>query len=97
MPEGTWAVGGGIEIPCQYTIIGPKVHKKNCRKELRKVQLYCVINNKRKAGLYRRGIIFGWAYIRVEKRVTNLGGLYSGELIHGGGGGGLFTEFYGIL
>ena len=33
------------------------------------------------------------AYIRVEKRVTNLGGLYSGELIHGGG---LFTEFYGI-
>ena len=36
----------------------------------------------------------GGAYIRVEKRVTNLGGLYSGELIHGGG---LFTEFYGIL
>ena len=33
----------------------------------------------------------------MEKRVTNLGGLYSGELIHGGGGeGGLFTEFYGI-
>ena len=26
------------------------------------------------------------AYIRVEKRVTNLGGLYSRELIHGGGG-----------
>ena len=40
------------------------------------------------------GLIFGGAYIRVEKRVANLGGLYSGELIHGGGG--LFTEFYGI-
>ena len=50
----------------------------------------CVINNKRK-GAYTRG----GAYILVEKRVTNLGGLYSGELIHGGGGG-LFTEFYGI-
>ena len=37
----------------------------------------------------------GEAYIRVEKRVTNLEGLYSGELIHGGRGG-LFTEFYGI-
>ena len=32
------------------------------------------------------------AYIRVEKRVTDLGGLYSEELIHMGGG--LFTEFY---
>ena len=38
-PEGTWVLGGGIEIPCQYTIIGPKIHKKNCRKELRKAQL----------------------------------------------------------
>ena len=36
----------------------------------------------------------GGAYIRVEKRVTNLGGLYSGELIHWGGGD-LCTEFYG--
>ena len=42
----------------------------------------CVINNKRK-GAYTRG----GAYILVEKRVTNLGGLYSGELIHGGEGG----------
>ena len=31
-----------------------------------------------------RGLIFGWAYIWVEKQVTNLGGLYSGELIHRG-------------
>ena len=40
----------------------------------------------RERGTYTRG-----AYIRVEKRVTNLGGLYSGELIHGGG------LIYGIL
>ena len=33
----------------------------------------------RERGAYTQG-----AYIRVEKRVTNLGGLYSGELIHGG-------------
>ena len=38
-PEGTWVLGGGMEIPCQYTIIEPKIHKKNCRKELRKAQL----------------------------------------------------------
>ena len=40
-------------------------------------------------GAYTRGgggLIFGWAYIRVEKRVTNLGALYSEELIHGEGG-----------
>ena len=39
-------------------------------------------------GAYTRG-----PYIRVGKCVTNLGGLYSGELIHGGGGG----LIYGIL
>ena len=38
-PEGTWVLGGRIEIPCQYTIIEPKIHRKNCRKELRKTQL----------------------------------------------------------
>ena len=38
-PEGTWVLGGGIETPYQYTIIGPKIYKKNCRKELRKAQL----------------------------------------------------------
>ena len=38
-PEVSWVLGGGIEISCQYTIIGPKIHKKNCRKELRKAQL----------------------------------------------------------
>ena len=39
-------------------------------------------------------LIFGRAYIRLEKRFTNLGGLYLGELIHGGGGEGVI---YGIL
>ena len=37
--EGTWVLGGGIEIPCKFTIIGPKIRKKNYRKELRKTQL----------------------------------------------------------
>ena len=51
-------------------------------------------------GAYTRGgggggLIFGRAYIGVEKRVTNLGGLYLGEFIHGGRG--LFTEFYGNI
>ena len=41
----------------------------------------------RERGAYIRG-----AYIRVEKRVTNLGRLYSRELIHGRGG-----LIYGIL
>ena len=40
----------------------------------------------------RGGLYTGGVYIRVEKCIPNLGGLYSGELIHGGG---LFTEFYG--
>ena len=39
----------------------------------------------------RRAYIRGEAYIRVEKCVTNLGGLYLGELIHGGG------LIYGVL
>ena len=30
--EGTWLHGGGLEIPCQYNIIGPKINKKYCRK-----------------------------------------------------------------
>ena len=38
-PEGTSVLGGGIEIPCQYTIIEPKIRKRNFRKELRKAQL----------------------------------------------------------
>ena len=38
-PERTWVLGGRMEIHCQYTIVGPKIHKKKCRKELRKAQL----------------------------------------------------------
>ena len=45
----------------------------------------------RERGAYTRGV---GAYIRVEKCISNLGGLYSEELMQGGGGG-LFTEFYG--
>ena len=45
-------------------------------------------------GLYTGGLYSGGVYTWKEKHVTNFGGLYSGELIHGRG---LFTEFYGIL
>ena len=44
----------------------------------------------RERGAYTRGV---GAYIRVEKCISNLGGLYSEELMQGGGA--LFTEFYG--
>ena len=27
-PEGTWIQGGGIEIPCKYTLKGNKAYKK---------------------------------------------------------------------
>ena len=30
-PEGTWAQGGGIEIPCKYILKGNKAYKKNVR------------------------------------------------------------------
>ena len=50
----------------------------------------------REWGAYTRAGLYtgGGAYIRVDKRANNLGGVFSGELIHGGGD--LFTEFYGI-
>ena len=32
-PEGTWVLGGGIEIPCKYFLYGPVIHKKIVRKE----------------------------------------------------------------
>lgn len=25
-PEGTWVLGGGIELPCTYFLYGPKLH-----------------------------------------------------------------------
>ena len=48
----------------------------------------------RERGAYTRwGERGGWgAYIQVEKRVTNLRDLYSGELIHGGSYLRNFTE-----
>ena len=33
-PEGTWVLGGGIELPCKYYLYGPKVHKCIVRKSL---------------------------------------------------------------
>ena len=35
-PEGTWARGGGIELPCKYKLYGPIKHKINVRKMLEK-------------------------------------------------------------
>ena len=32
VPEGTWVLREGMEIPCQYTSIGPKIHKKTVEK-----------------------------------------------------------------
>ena len=49
------------------------------------------LTTREKWGVYTGG--GGGGYIRGEKRVTNFGGLYSGEFIHGGGGG----LIYGIL
>ena len=80
-PEGTWVLGGGIEIPCQYNIIGPKIHKKMLQKRTKKstvvnfYELYlyikylciCVINNNQRKS-YAHGLIHGEA------------GLYSGGL-----------------
>ena len=86
-PERTLVLGGGIEIPCHYTIIGLKIHKKNCCKEKQSCKLYfyelylyinygiCAINNKRREDLYT-------------------GGLYSGGKTREGGRGGVT---YGIL
>ena len=41
-------------------------------------------------------LIFTRAYIRLEKRFTNLGGLYLGELIHGGGGAGGYLRNFTV-
>ena len=31
-PEGTWVLGGGIELPCRYFLYGPKIRKREARK-----------------------------------------------------------------
>ena len=33
-PEGKWAPGGGIGIPCNYELFGPKIHKKFVREKI---------------------------------------------------------------
>ena len=35
-PEGTWARGGGIELPCKYKLYRQIKHKINVRKMLEK-------------------------------------------------------------
>ena len=32
-PEGKWLSGRGIEIPCNYKLLGPKIHKKFVREK----------------------------------------------------------------
>ena len=32
VPEGTWVLHGGIELPCRYFLYGPKIRKKEVRK-----------------------------------------------------------------
>lgn len=34
-PEGTWVLGGGIELPCTYYLYGPKLHKRFVRDALK--------------------------------------------------------------
>ena len=33
-PEGTWVLGGGIELPCVYFLHGPMIHKQLVRRKL---------------------------------------------------------------
>ena len=34
-PEGKWTLGGGIEIPCTYTLYGLKKNKQELRKKIK--------------------------------------------------------------
>ena len=36
VPDGTWVLGGGIELPCTYYLYGPKIHKCNVKISLKK-------------------------------------------------------------
>ena len=31
-PEGTWVLGGRIQVPCRYFLYGPKIRKREVRK-----------------------------------------------------------------
>ena len=37
-PEGVWAVGGGIELPCEYALHGAKKDRSHVRTALRRSQ-----------------------------------------------------------
>ena len=37
-PEGTWVLGGGIELPCSYFIYGNRKKKADVRGKLRKAE-----------------------------------------------------------
>lgn len=37
-PTGTWSVGGGIELPCSYTLHGPKMYQSTVRASLKQKQ-----------------------------------------------------------
>ena len=47
----------------------------------------------RERGAYTRAV---GAYIRMEKCITNLGGLYSEELMQGGGGVGAYLRNFTV-
>ena len=34
--EGTWSIGGGVELPCKYLLYGPIENKKAARVEIRR-------------------------------------------------------------
>ena len=36
--EGVWAVGGGIELPCEYALHGAKKDRSHVRTALRRLQ-----------------------------------------------------------
>jgi len=40
-PEGSWVIGGGIELPCVYYIYGSKKHKAQVRKGIQKLRIHC--------------------------------------------------------
>ena len=40
--EGKWVYGGGIEIPCNYDLFGPKIYKNFVREKIKSVNIYHV-------------------------------------------------------
>lgn len=50
-PEGTWVLGGGIELPCVYYIHGKKKDKQQVRKAIRKAESQVYGKGDEKSGL----------------------------------------------